>query len=130
MNGMEIEHPASDHLPVLAKEEQSHAFKQLKAPLHGRRLHLLAHLIGDRLVRGRQLVARLAFGQGMDQQGQHHGHRQCHHPLGALEKQAVGKKERDFEEAESSLHRNGLDSVESSSGARTLGDRRNRSKVR
>lgn len=104
MQVREVENSALDDLVVETNEQQVDALKHLSNAPHGRGLGRLAGLVGDGLIVGLELLAKLAFGERIDNQGQPHDHDQGHDASRAFEKKAVGKEEGVAQEAKAPLN--------------------------
>jgi hypothetical protein len=97
----------------LGEGEQTDSFEALEEPAQRWPIGRLAHLVGDRLARRRQLLAQPMFRQAIDQQAEDHHQAERDDALGFLHKDGGGQEQGVFEKGKAPL--GGVNVVENSS---------------
>jgi hypothetical protein len=103
VDGLHPEHQRHDRAGSSAYVEEIDPFETLAHPPHGRASGRLGELAGDRLAGRGPLLAQPVFGQPIDQQTEHHHERERHEPLGLLDEEGGGQKQRILEKTEAAL---------------------------
>src|SRR5438874_12305109 len=87
-----------------ADVQEINALKTLKNPAHRGTIGWFIDLIGDGLLRCRELATKKVLGKTVYQQTEHHNETQGNHPRWLLDEDGGSQEEGIFEEAQSTFH--------------------------